>query len=163
MWSLLFLRNEHNLFPLSNVCICQSDSTAASVFIDITAFGHSFPVHEEENEYKHGKKCSDQRTLGCLVKTWMFLPKRSLALVTSCSAMWTYLCFQPMELSVAVGLCVELPWVLSPHSILPSFFPLLSVHCHAAWTLFSHWRGAPVSSSEMAFLSGFQYIFFLKP
>lgn len=24
MWALLFLRNEHNLFPLSNVCICHS-------------------------------------------------------------------------------------------------------------------------------------------
>lgn len=31
------------------VCV----SAAASGVIDITAFGHSFPVHEEEDEYKH--------------------------------------------------------------------------------------------------------------
>lgn len=145
------------------VSVSLFDSAAASVFIDITAFGHSFPVHEEENEHKHWKKCSDQRTLGCLMKTWMFLPKRSLALVTSCSAMWTDLCFQPVGLNVTIDLCVELPWILSPHSILPSFFPLLPVHCHAAWILFSHWK----RSSCLLFWDGFpewlSIFFFLKP
>lgn len=29
------------------------DSATASVSISITAFGHGFPVHEEEDEYKH--------------------------------------------------------------------------------------------------------------
>lgn len=146
------------------VCVSVFDSAAASGVIDRTAFGHSFPGHEEEDEYKHWKKCSDQRTLGCLVKTWMFLPKRSLALVSSCSAMWTDLCSQSMELVVAIDLGVELPWVLYPHSILPSFFPLLPVHCHAAWTLFGHWEG----SSCLLFWDGFSewlsiYFFFLKP
>lgn len=61
------------------VFVSLFDSAAASVFIAITAFGHSFPVHEEEDEYEHWKRCSDQRTLGCLVKTWMFLPKRSFS------------------------------------------------------------------------------------
>lgn len=35
------------------VCFSLFDSATASVFSDITAFGHSFPVHEEENVYKH--------------------------------------------------------------------------------------------------------------
>lgn len=97
------------------------------------------------------KKCSDQRSLGCLVKTRMFLPERSWALVTSCSAMWTDLCFQSMEPDVAIDLCVELPWILSPHPLLPFFFPLLLMYCHVAWTLFNHWRG----SSCLIFWGGF--------
>lgn len=35
------------------VCVSVFDSAAASGVTDITAFGHSFPVHGGEDEYKH--------------------------------------------------------------------------------------------------------------
>lgn len=35
------------------VCVSVFDSAAASGVIDVTAFGPSFLVHEEEDEYKH--------------------------------------------------------------------------------------------------------------
>lgn len=47
-------------------CMCQSvwQCNCLFVSINITAFGHSFPVHEEEGEYKPWKKCCDPEDLG---------------------------------------------------------------------------------------------------
>lgn len=91
VWSLLFLRNEHNLFLWSNVFICQYVWQCSCPFVsnNITTLGHSFPVHEEEDEYKSWKKCSDQRSRDCLLKTWIFLPRRSLVLtLIQCHVDW---------------------------------------------------------------------------
>lgn len=122
-----------------DVIVSLLDSATASVFIARTAFGHNFPVHEEENnEYKHWEKCSDdQRDLG--------LPHENLNVssqevfsfgdLMQCHVDRVVLPVHGAQWLVAIDLCVELPWVLSPHSILPSFFPLLPVYCHSVQLL----------------------------
>lgn len=109
------------------LCICS--------FVSVTsAFGHSLPVHEEEDEYEWPKEL--QLPPGSLNVSW-----GSLVLVTlvQChvdrfipQVSWGW-CNNWFIVSIAL-------FFVSPfHPFL--FLPLLPVDYHAAWMLFSQWKG----------------------
>lgn len=143
MWSLLFVRNEHNLFPLSNVCICQSVWQCNCLcFYQYNCIWTRFPCTWRGGWIQALKKVQWPKDVWLPCENLNVSSQEVFSFGDLMQCRGTDLCFQSMELDVPIDFCVELPWVLSPHSILPSFFPLLPVHCHAAWTLFSHWKGS---------------------
>lgn len=145
--------------------VSMFDSATALLFLLIYLHLDTVSLYAKRRmNISTGKKCSDQRSFGRLLKAWILLPKGSLVLVTliqchvdrlvppvhwgQCGNWFTH----------RIALC------LSPHSILSSSFPLLPVGYYAAWTLFSQWKGRFC----LFFWDGFSqwlsvYFFFLKP
>lgn len=114
---------------------CMFDSAAALLFLLLYLHLDTVSLHVKRRmNISTEKKCSDKRSFGRLLKTWIFLREGSLVWWPSYSAMWIDLLLQSIEADVAIGLYVELPWVFFVFPFHPFLF-LLPTACGLSGSL----------------------------
>lgn len=156
---------------MSAICLCEAmylfvsmyDSTTALLFLLICLHLGTASLYGKRRMNKSPKnKCRDQRSFSRLLKPQYFFPTGFvLMILVQCHV-------DKLVLPVPWGWCDDWVihrtwfWFLSPHSIISSPFSLPPVVNHAAWTLFSQWKGR-FCLLRWLFWVTFSIFFFLKP